>query len=208
MSNKCDVWVAAFATLFIHAIAALIFASSLTVKRDPPVSRTLEAFLITPSQASPIQSPPSKAVPIEKQEAEPLPKAIQQNATPEPEPLITSEEQFVAAEPIQEVPLKISSPAEETIVLPKYNAAYLNNRPPSYPQIARRMNIEGTVLLRVLISRAGLPEQVDLEQSSGSSALDNAAIQTVWSWSFIPARKGTEAIAAWVIIPVNFNLNQ
>jgi protein TonB len=208
MSNKCDVWVATFATIFIHASAALIFASSLPVKRDPPLTRTLEVFLINPSQASPIQPHPSKAVRVEKPEAEPLRLAIQQNGTPVPDPSITSEEQFAAADPIQEVPLKISSQAVDSIVLPEYDAAYLNNRPPSYPPIARRMNIEGTVLLRVLISPSGLPQRVDLAQSSGSSLLDNAAMRTVWEWSFIPARKGTEAVAESINIPVRFNLQQ
>jgi protein TonB len=208
MSNKSDFWIAAVATLIIHAIAALIFASSLPVKRVPPVTRTLEAFLITASQASPIEPHLSKAVKVEKPEAGPLRPALQQNAIPVPDPSITSEEQFVAADPIREVPLKVSSPAEESIVLPKYDAAYLNNRPPPYPQIARRMNIEGTVLLRVLISPAGLPQQVDLAQSSGSSVLDDAAIRTVRSWSFIPARKGNEAVAESITVPVRFNLKQ
>jgi len=89
---------------------------------------------------------------------------------------------------------------------PEYNAAHLHNPPPPYPPIAKRLKIEGTVLVRVLVSPAGLPQQIELAHTSGASVLDEAALKAVRNWAFLPARKGTEPIAAWVEIPIDFHL--
>ncbi len=96
--------------------------------------------------------------------------------------------------------------ARETVVAPDFRAAYLNNPPPSYPRIARRNGEQGTVTLRVLVSPDGAATQVELERSSGSNALDTAALETVKSWRFTPARRAGDPVAAWVIVPVVFRL--
>jgi protein TonB len=89
---------------------------------------------------------------------------------------------------------------------PDFQAGYLRNPPPAYPAAARRNGEEGTVTLRVLVSADGAPREVALERSSGSSALDAAALATVRTWRFVPARRGAEALDAWVLVPVVFRL--
>jgi len=85
-------------------------------------------------------------------------------------------------------------------------AAYLHTPEPAYPASAREEGEEGVVLLRVRISRSGLPEEIVLDRSSGSGALDRAAIAGVKRWSFTPARRGDEAIEAWMQVPIRFRL--
>ncbi len=53
---------------------------------------------------------------------------------------------------------------------------------------------------------AGRAETVDVRTSSGSPRLDNAALETVRRWRFVPARQGDHAVAAWVLVPINFTL--
>lgn len=72
---------------------------------------------------------------------------------------------------------------------PVFNADYLNNPPPVYPQAAKRQNIEGEVLLKVEVSEEGRAGDVSIAKSSGSSILDYAAISAVKRWKFIPAKK-------------------
>ena len=76
----------------------------------------------------------------------------------------------------------------------------------AYPTAARRNGEEGTVTLRVLVSTEGAPREVMLERSSGSSSLDAAALATVKTWRFTPARRGGEAQEAWVLVPIVFRL--
>jgi len=96
----------------------------------------------------------------------------------------------------------------EAIAPPQYDAAYLSNPPPLYPPLAKRLNIEGRSIVRVLVNPSGKPEQIELVQSSGSTLLDRAALNAVRRWTFIPARQGTEAVPAWVEVPIRFHLQE
>lgn len=87
------------------------------------------------------------------------------------------------------------------------SAAYLNNPKPEYPAISRRLQETGKVLLRVHVDTSGMATQVEIRNSSGFPRLDNAAVKAVWQWRFVPAKRGETTVAAWVLIPLNFELN-
>jgi len=89
---------------------------------------------------------------------------------------------------------------------PSFSAAYLSNPAPRYPLASRRSGEQGTVTLRVLVTREGLPARVDVEKSSGSPHLDAAALQAVKAWRFTPARQSQNAIESWMLVPVVFRL--
>ena len=77
---------------------------------------------------------------------------------------------------------------------------------PSYPATARRLGIEGTALLSVFVDAAGRVGEVVVKQSAGHPDLDRAAADAVRRWRFEPARRGAEAVAMWVELPVEFRL--
>lgn len=89
---------------------------------------------------------------------------------------------------------------------PRFDADYLHNPRPVYPPMSRRMGEEGKVFLRVRVEADGRPSQVEIKTSSGSLRLDQAAEDAVRRWRFIPAKRGGEAVSAWVIVPISFNL--
>jgi protein TonB len=72
---------------------------------------------------------------------------------------------------------------------------------------ARRRGEQGTVMLRVFVTTDGLPSRVNIETTSGSSALDAAALDAVKTWRFVPARQGGQAVEAWVLVPIVFRLD-
>jgi len=101
----------------------------------------------------------------------------------------------------------ITAPATEpSSTAPIFSAAYLQNPQPSYPLSARRRGIEGKVLLRAEVSPDGVSNRIEVKKSSGWEMLDQAALQAVQNWRFVPARKGTQAVTAWVEIPISFRL--
>ncbi len=103
--------------------------------------------------------------------------------------------------------LKASQTAPNgSIVGPVFNADYLHNPKPLYPLIARRLKLEGTVVVRVLVSSAGKAEAVHLGTSSGSNVLDQAALNAVQEWSFVPAQQGVQPVTSWVDVPIRFRL--
>jgi protein TonB len=82
----------------------------------------------------------------------------------------------------------------------------INPKPP-YPLIARRMETQGTVLLRVQVRVDRTVAEVQIAQSSGSALLDDSALQTVRdSWRFIPARLNGVPVESWVEVPIRFIL--
>ena len=97
-------------------------------------------------------------------------------------------------------------PAPIPIIAARYDADYLRNPAPPYPAFARRRHEEGRVLLRVTVSPDGSPARVQLQTSSGHESLDNAALTTVATWRFIPARQGDTAITSEVVVPITFAL--
>jgi periplasmic protein TonB len=100
----------------------------------------------------------------------------------------------------------VTAPAARAVTPPRFNAAYLRNPAPRYPIAARRAGEQGTVMLKVLVSREGRSALVDIETSSGSARLDSAAREAVKSWRFVPARRGAEPVESWVLVPVVFRL--
>lgn len=91
---------------------------------------------------------------------------------------------------------------------PRFDAGYLKNPQPDYPLVSRRRHEEGTVLLLVQVSADGAPAQVTVERTSGFSRLDVAALQAVLRWRFVPARRGPDAVVAWVVVPIEFSLSE
>ena len=77
---------------------------------------------------------------------------------------------------------------------------------PSYPTSARRAGIQGTTLLGVFVAADGHVGDVVVKQSAGHPDLDAAAANAVRRWRFEPARRGSEPVAMWVLLPVEFRL--
>jgi protein TonB len=153
----------------------------------------------------PLKRIPPKAVATQK-EAIPRPAAlpVEQTSAP-PESLAPSAAADATEKPVVQEGAQIAKPAP-ALTPPVFSAAYLKNPPPDYPAVARRRGQEGLVLLAVLVNESGAPAEVRVAESSGSSVLDDAALDAVRRWSFVPARRGDLAIAAWVEVPVRFRL--
>ncbi|MGO9379708.1 MAG: energy transducer TonB [Dissulfurispiraceae bacterium] len=94
----------------------------------------------------------------------------------------------------------------EAVTPPQFGAAYLNNPRPVYPASARRMGMEGRVMLKVLVSRQGTTLKINVVQSSGYEILDRAAAEAVSNWRFVPAKRGDSPVEEWVQVPVAFHI--
>jgi periplasmic protein TonB len=100
-----------------------------------------------------------------------------------------------------------ASSESEPVIPPRANAAYLKNPQPIYPAASRRAREAGTVKLRVLVGADGRVLELEIKQSSGFKRLDDAALEAVRKWSFIPAKRGEASVDAWVMVPITFSLN-
>ena len=158
----------------------------------PPTPQTQpRRTLPPPVLAARTEAPTPAAVPLPPTEPVPVPVVL---SAPEPEPV----------KPVAAAIASYTPPAP--ITPPRFDADYLDNPAPAYPGLSRRLGEHGRVLLRVLVSPEGLATQVEVRESSGYERLDKAARDTVRNWRFVPARQGTQGIAAWVQVPISFLL--
>ena len=86
--------------------------------------------------------------------------------------------------------------------------AYGQNPLPPYPLVARRLELEGVVVLDVLVAPDGSAADVRIARSSGHQPLDDSAVRTVRErWRFIPARRDGAAVESRVTVPIRFRLS-
>lgn len=78
---------------------------------------------------------------------------------------------------------------------------------PPYPEIARRLSEQGTVRLRLTIATDGSVTNAQIEQSSGSTDLDAAAVDWVKAhWRYKPATQNGQPVTSTTEAAVVFNL--
>jgi protein TonB len=155
---------------------------------------------IVPARPEPrIEPPKPKPVKIIPKPVEKPPVALLPAEAPSP---------IVAPEPPPPPPAELVAvaPAPVAITPPIFNADYLDNPAPTYPPLSRRMGEQGRVVLRVLVNPGGRADEVQVATSSGHARLDDTARETVKRWKFVAARRGAEAVSAWVLIPISFRL--
>lgn len=186
------------------------FGQEIVVPEKP---KKVEITISKPKPKTIIQPPPPPPPPpkVAKKLPPKTPKA-KANVVPL-KPQIVDKVEYVAelpktAEPVINVPAApVAVPVvEEKVTPPVAGADYLNNPAPEYPELAMERGWEGKVLLKVHVQPDGKPDSVSVAKSSGQKVLDDAAIKTVYKWSFVPAKRGDTPIAGTVTVPMNFKL--
>jgi periplasmic protein TonB len=77
---------------------------------------------------------------------------------------------------------------------------------PLYTDEARKIKMQGTVTLRVLVGADGRAEQIRVARGVGYG-LDERAVETVRGWKFAPARDAARrAVPVWITIETVFRL--
>lgn len=201
----------------VIALHAVILGLILTAPHTPPAPvlpspihvRLIETAAEPPA---PVPAPKSPVVaprrPPQPARAPSPPVAVAPPTTPLPaaEPAPTLLPAEPVAPPTAPTAPAAPAPPPPPVVQPRFDAAYLDNPKPPYPSVSRRLGEEGEVRLRVRVDPAGLAQRVEIQQGSGYPRLDQAALETVRQWRFVPARQGDQPVAAWVIVPIQFTL--
>ena len=74
------------------------------------------------------------------------------------------------------------------------------------PLEARQEGYHGKVLLKVEVLTNGRVGNVEVEKSSSYEVLDQAALEAMKTWRFIPAKRGRIPMRSWVNILITFQL--
>jgi len=151
----------------------------------------------------PTDLPPPKPRPAQ-------PKATRLAAKPAPAPAPAAAAQDGEASGAPPDPARgsdVASTEPATAPVVEHGPSVLPGNPrPAYPPAARRRSLEGRAVVRATVTAEGQVASVELRQSSRHDSLDQAALEAVRRWRFAPARRGEQAIAGAVDVPVVFRL--
>jgi len=185
------------AVVVLHFTAAMLWLSHpippAIVVRELSVSMAIQQAAVV-QMAVPI-APVSQKMPVRLERVQSMPKFTE---LPEPDIAVQPETMPVVLVAVSTAPIVDSAP--------DYKASYLNNPRPPYPMMARRMGWGGKVILDVEVRSDGACGEIQLFKSSGHDVLDRAALNTVRSWRFVPARQGGQATTQWFRVPIHFSL--
>ena len=73
-----------------------------------------------------------------------------------------------------------------------------------YPPLLRDAGIGGTVRVHFFITEEGMVQDTRIDQSSGHSALDEAALRVADVFEFTPALNRDKKVPVWISLPITF----
>jgi periplasmic protein TonB len=85
--------------------------------------------------------------------------------------------------------------------------AQLSGRQPRYTEVARRAGVQGTVILEAVIDKKGRVSNVRVLKGL-PMGLDAEAVSAVQEWRFEPARIGSQPVAVYYTLTVNFQIQR
>lgn len=85
----------------------------------------------------------------------------------------------------------------------------LQKTDPIYPEQARREGLEGKVIVKLEVLTTGLVGTISIDRSSGYALLDDAAVEAVRQWRFVPAKNTASglSIRCSTTVPLVFRLH-
>jgi protein TonB len=159
--------------------------------------------------------PPAPAPP-------PKPQTIQKKPTPAPviaaAPSPAPSQFTVPTQPVErpldapppDLPVAIEAPPAPPTpvappkVIPASSVEYLVPPTLVYPRLSEKTGERGRVMVRVFIDTAGLPQNVQVNASSGYARLDEAAVAAVRKARFKPYTENGQPSSGWAVVPANF----
>ncbi|MBB5410185.1 protein TonB [Paraburkholderia sp. HC6.4b] len=208
------------AVIAAHLVLLAIALSARNRIVERPVEpRTITASLLSPEPPAPVVSPPAPPPPAAVVPTAPTPPvthpAVRVKPAPQPraqvprsveKPVPTpSPTRESTAQPVTQaaVPSAASAPAVHPAVpasTEPRNVSHVDCSipKPDYPDIAKRRGEHGTAIVRFVVGLSGHIETAQLQTSSGSARLDDAALAAVHAGACQPyTENGTPVRAAY-----------
>lgn len=145
--------------------------------------------------------PPPEPAPLIAAPPAPEPAPVIFEAPPVDAPVPAPVAVEVATAPPEPSP---PAPAPEPKTVPATAVTWLQPPAPVYPALSQRRGEAGRVLVRVLVDVAGLPRQLQVQESSDFPRLDTSALSAVRATRFKPYTEDGVPQPVWVLVPIVF----
>ena len=187
-----------------HIVLGAGLMATGTIKLAAPEKPVIVSLI--PETVAP--SPPEVDVPLQPVPVEVfVPDVLVQTEAIRTSPIVVTNVPPPKAVVAPSVAATPGPPVAAPVTPPDFDADQLDNPGPRYPAMSRRNHEQGTTIVRVLVSLEGRPQQISLQTSSGFKRLDEAALEAIKRWKFLPAKQAGRPVTAWVEVPFNFALD-
>ncbi len=150
-----------------------------------------------------------------------IPKPVPDAQAPKEQTIATQQQMNQIASPIGEgsgggnvkitQDLKVTAPQND---IPNINAfipvekepQVVKSVQPVYPELAKRAGVEGSVFVKILVSKQGKPLKAVVVKTD-SQIFNKPAIDAAMQFIFTPAIQHKEPVMVWVVVPFRFRLN-
>lgn len=217
------------ALLFSLAIHGLIIGGSLFLAREQNmktdrVYRVALADFVQPVQEQPVL-PPQPAPVQPEPEVPPPPPEEPGKVEPVQEVVKKISPKKSAKKPADPKPVKPAPPppspapavtgpqARNIGGISAYDSDKLDQRPritkraaPEYPIRARRMNIEGRVIVQVIVDKQGMPVNEKITRATPAGYFEDVSLAAVKRMRFSPGKLKGQVVNTIVVIPFEFKL--
>ena len=190
-------------SLMLHLIAFSVSREAKVKAYEPVKQQVVIQIEDIPETKQEIKRPPAPkrpAVPIEV-ESEELPDDV----TIETTELDVWEENIPPPPP---PPAVEAPPPEEDEIVPFWHVEkepeLIRAVKPTYPEIARKAQMEGKVFLQVLVGKDGKVE--DVKFIKGPEIFKEAAMKAAWQFLFSPAMQNDKPVRVRMAVPIDFKL--
>lgn len=197
-----------------HGAALYVLAEGVTHPEPPKLPETITAVMlppkvlpVEPAPAEPKPQPQPRQQPTVKLRPSPVPLPPIPNAPPSPNAISSPPPEPPQSPQPQQVAKAEAPPVPAPVEQPRSDAQHLNNQMPAYPSLSRKLGEQGRVLLSVYILADGTVGEIKLKKSSGFDRLDDAALNAVKRWKYVPAKQAGVPINYWFVQPFDWSLN-
>ena len=199
--------------LIMLAGSGIVFAGAVIMNRvttEEEEKETMTAVNFT------VQQTPKKR---EKPERPPQRREIRRSNRPAlaPIPSLGSNLSGIAVEMPEYEPDTLDSVSEsllgdidEDIVMTEESVdtpPVVQRSPLTYPERAKQRDIEGKVVISILIGSDGTVQKMKILEATPPGVFEEAVKQSVPSWSFTPAKYQGRNVPIWATVTVPFKLN-
>ena len=176
-----------------------------TTTSTPQSGKEPAPIVETSKQPAKVQKPtPEIKNPVTSEQ-----KPVQTPATTQPirtqtQPVQQPSQQPVVNTPSTQPPAE-STPAPMPFVAIESQPEFIHREPAIYPEIAKKMGLQGRVTVEVTIDAQGKPIQAKVVKSA-SDVFNEAAVEAVMKYTFKPAMMSTGPVSSKIMIPIDFRM--
>ena len=78
---------------------------------------------------------------------------------------------------------------------------------PTFPEAARKMGLTGKVVAKLLVGADGRVSRISIREAAPHGIFEQDVLKALKQWEFKPGYYKDQAVATWVVVPVNFRLS-